>query len=368
MNYFSAPMPFDKNYIDCIATVNESHRESQINMLYNCLPMNASDCSGFEQLRVTDLRIKSLKDLILLINYAKSLGMDFTYLLNSVNTPNPNMFRKNQDRFRAFLERLLENGITKLRISNTMVADYVICNYPQFTIYSSTSQEYYSLKQYANFFNHFGTIKEAVPSWDVNKNFEFLMNFKKRFPDIKMELMINEGCIGGCPFRRDHHAEAMAGAEVIKKDRFSCFFPSSCDSLYRADRALYLCMNNIIYPWDIDTYNKYGIYNFKFVGRNSPDFLRSTKYIERFSAYLDGIENIEAIYDLPIIDFNHYTIFNKSLESIKVRDIIEYLPKLSFFEKNGGKCSYSCGVTCKYCYECADRINRDFINKGGQNA
>ncbi|MCM1009080.1 MAG: hypothetical protein NC485_14425 [Ruminococcus flavefaciens] len=364
INEFSVPMPFEVAHIEHLATINEQHKKSKITMLYNCLPMNAEDYSGFEQLRATDTRIKSLNDLIQLVNYAKSLGMEFTYLLNSVNTPNPNEFRENQDKFRAFLERLLEGNITKLRISNTMIADYVICNYPQFTIYSSTSQEYYSLKQYSNFFNYFSTIKGVVPSWDVNKNFEFLTNFQKRFPDVTMELMVNEGCLGGCPFRRDHHAEAMARADVIQKDRFSCFFPASCDNLYRRDRALYLCLNNIIYPWDIDTYNKYGIFNFKLVGRNSPDFLHSTRYIERFSAYLDGVESIENIYNSPIIDFNHYTIFNKALESIRVKDIIDFLPKLSFFEKNGEKCSYSCGATCKYCYECAEKINRHFIDKG----
>lgn len=364
MNYFSAPMPFEIKYIDLIATINDSHRLSKINMLYNCLPMNSSDCSGFEQLRAVDSRIQTMDDLILLVKYVKSLGMDFTYLLNTVNTPNPNVFRANKDKFNCFLDKLLENNITNLRVSNTFVTDYIVYNYPQFTIYSSTSQEYYSLKQYNNYIQHFNSIKGVVPSWDVNKNFQLLENLQQILGDIEIELMVNEGCIAGCPFRRDHHAQAMANAEVQLRDRFAYFFPASCDHIFRKDRALYLCLNNIIYPWDIETYNRHGIFHFKFVGRNSPDFLHSTKYIERFSAYFDGIEDVEKIYDKPIIDFNHYTIFNKTLAGIRVKDIIDYLPKLSYFEKNGQNCSHSCGVTCRYCFDCADRMRHDFSDKG----
>lgn len=364
MNFFSAPMPFNNNDIDLIAKINDSHKESKINMLYNCLPINATDWSGFEQFRATDFRINTLEDLIAIVKHAKSLGMDFTYLMNTINTPIPNEFRRREREIKTFLERLLENDIMNLRVSNTMIADYIICNYPEFKVHSSTSQEYYSLKQYTNFFHHFPTIKSVVPSWDVNKNFEFISNFKKKFPDIVMELMVNEGCMGGCPFRRDHHSIEIAKGKEIYKDRFDYFFSIACGTLYHKDKTMNLCLNNIIYPWDIATYNKYGIYNFKLVGRNSPDFLRSSKYIERFNTYLDGIENIESIYDVSLIEFNHYTIFNTQLKDIKVCDIIEYLPKLNYFEKNGKNCANACGVTCNYCYDCAEKIKSEFYRRG----
>lgn len=356
INEFSVPMPFEVNHIELLARINEQYKKSKITMLYNCLPMNACDSSGFEQQRVKDNKINSLKDLLPLIKVARSCGMEFTYLLNSVNTPNPDIFRKEQDNFKRFLEKLLENGITNLRISNTLIADYVMFNYPQFSIFSSTSQEYYSLKQYANYFAHFKTIKEVVPSWDANKNFEFIKNFKIRFPDRVLELMVNEGCIGGCPFRRDHHSVNVNVAPSDKSDRFSHFFPSACSALSNADKPLYVCLNNIIYPWDISTYNKYGIYKFKLVGRNSPDFRFATKYIERFNLYLSGVDNVQSILDKPFVDLNHYMIFYEPLKNLKVADIIEYLPKIAYFEKHGAFCSSSCGVSCNYCYECAEKM------------
>ena len=96
INKFSAPMPFMPEHIELLAKINEKHSTSKITMLYNCLPANAIDCSGFEQLRCHDDRIKSLNDLIPLVQLSHSLGMDFTYLLNSVNTPHPDIFRKEQ--------------------------------------------------------------------------------------------------------------------------------------------------------------------------------------------------------------------------------------------------------------------------------
>ena len=360
INKFSAPMPFMTEHIELLAKINERHSASKITMLYNCLPANAIDCSGFEQLRCHDDRIKSLNDLIPLVQLSRSLGMDFTYLLNSVNTPHPDIFRKEQWRFRNFLEQLLENGITKLRISNTQIADYVMQNYPHFTIYSSTSQEYYSLKQYANLFNHFTEMKEVVPTWDINKNFTFIKNFKLRFPDKILELMVNEGCIGGCPFRRDHHASNVKYHAADKHDRFTHFFSSSCSALSDRDKALYICLSNIIYPWEISTYNKYGIYNFKLIGRNSPDFRYDTKYLERFDSYLSGIENPDSIMDAPFIDFNHYLIFYQPLKNLKVKDIIEFLPKIEHFEKNGHLCASICGASCHYCYDCAKKMWTEF--------
>ena len=61
-------------------------------------------------------------------------------------------------------------------------------------------------------------MKEVVPTWDVNKNFAFIKNFKLRFPDKILELMVNEGCIGGCPFRRDHHASNVKYQAADKHD------------------------------------------------------------------------------------------------------------------------------------------------------
>lgn len=359
MNYFSAPLPFDERQIEKIAEINEGHQKSKINMLYNCLPMNAIDISGLEQHRVSDGRINSLQDLIRLIKKAKEYKIEFTYLLNSVNAPNAEDFRKKSALIDRFLTKLLENDINRIRISNTHILDYVAINFPQFYICSSTSQEYTSIKQYTNFFNAFENVKEVVPSWDVNKNFKFLRSFRELFPEVTLELMVNEGCMGGCPFRHDHHSANVNNIEHEKIDRFSNFFITKCGEIVSKDIALFICLNNIIYPWDINQYNKNGINNFKFVGRNSPDFKNGEIYINRFSRYLDGIDHIESIYDEPIINFNHYLIFHKELEFIKVKDVIDLLPKITWFQDKGHLCQSICGVNCKYCFKCAENLKKN---------
>ncbi len=333
INYFSAPLPFKEQYIDYIAEINESHKLSKINMLYNCLPLNSLDKCGFEQHRCWDENVNSLNDLIKLVNRAKSYNIGFTYLINSVNTPNIDEFRTKRNAFDKFLSSLLNAGIKNLRVSNTFLVNYINSYFPEFILKGSTSQEYYSLKQYSNYLNYFSSINNIVPSWDINKNFTFLKNIKKKYPKLEIELMVNEGCIAGCPFRRDHHSSNIGFSK--HNDEFARFFNLSCSDISNFNKALYICLSNIIYPWEINKYNEYGIHHFKFVGRNAKDFINGTKYLERYSNYLDGIENIENIMDKPFIDFNNYLLGYIPYEKVLVKDIIKLLPRIDFFEKMG---------------------------------
>ena len=361
-NKFSAPLPFSKEQIDYLAQMNEKYKKSKVTTLYNCLPYNSIEKSGYEQHRTWDERVNSLYDLAELVNYAKSIGFGFTYLLNTVNTPLFKEFERNVERLNSFLDKLRQFNITDIRVSNTFIMKYIDTNYKEFNLYGSTSQEYSSIRQYYNLIACFPKLKGIVFSWDNNKNFKLIDSFNKNL-GIELELMVNEGCVAGCPFRRDHHSSNNS----ITNSRYSFCFNNLCRKISNGNKSLQLCLDNIIYPWDIKNYNKHNVYNFKFVGRNADGFINGFDYLSKYSTYLKGVDDVESIMDEPIINFNNYLIGYSSWSSLKVKDVINLLPRIEHFERDGYKCSSVCGIECRYCYNCAEKIEKILKKKGLNN-
>ena len=185
------------------------------------------------------------------------------------------------------LTKLQNVGCNKLRISNTQLLGYLKKHYPYFKLYASTSFEYCQLKQYNIFFEMFPEIVEIVPSFDCNKNFKLIKNLKNSHPNIDIELMVNEGCLSGCPLRTHHN------------------FTTLCD-FYTENHTFYsLCNPNLIYPWEINEYSKIGINKFKLVGRNSPTFIK-TGNKNSYEVYLKGVDNYSLIENEPYGYLNNY--------------------------------------------------------------
>lgn len=359
MYNFSLPLPFNTDFIDKLELLNQKYSKSKITSLYNGLPCNASDLSGFEQSRSTCDDVKSFEDLSKYILYAQDKGFKFVYLLNSphsfdANDENLNLKLKNLS---VLLEKLYETGCDSVRITNTQLIAYVNKNFPEFKIHCSTSQEYTQLKQYQNLFFLFNNIKEVIPSWDLNKNFKFLTNFKKQFPNIVIELMINEGCVAGCPLRT-HHNLFLSNKYSEKNKEYFSFFVDSCNKIAENNFWEFVCKSNIIYPWDIEEYGKIGVTNFKFVGRNMKAFY-SGAYINIYDAYFAGVEDKNNIADVPFRIFNNYFCQHPDIH-YTVGQIRPYLPNIKHFVKKGVHCSSTCGSECGYCYECAKKLNKKY--------
>ena len=51
---------------------------------------------------------------------------------------------------------------------------------------------------------------------------------------------------------------------------------------------------------------------------------------------------------------------NETLNKITVKDFIKYMPKIKHFEKYGHLCQSRCGTECRYCYKCAEKIQKKF--------
>ena len=357
-SFFSAPLPFTKKGIEKLAEANNKHNSSKIKTLYGCLPSNSKDKTGLEQQRNSDSRLNDFRALFELVSYSRSFGFDFMYLMNEPDTPSLFWLQNNEEDLILKLTNLFKNGITKLRICNTFVIDFIHQRFPEFEIYLSTSQEYYSIKQFKNLFLRFPFIKGVVLSWDLNRNIKFINSFLALFPNIELELMVNEGCISGCPFRKDHHSFSRVFSNGNNK-----FFNNSCSMISNMDKPSYICLSNIIYPWWIKQYNSLGVYHFKFVGRNDVDFYDNEKYLAYYEKYMDGIENVDNVLSEKFVIFNNYILHYEKYRELKVCDIINLLPKFEYFIDHGHLCNNICGTECNYCLKCAESISKKLEEK-----
>ncbi len=362
MYEFSVPMPFKKNLIDEIESINHKIEKSRIMTMYFALHANCSGNPGFGQSR-TNHQIVDIDYWLDLIKYTINKGFDFVYLLNSPKSfmSESKIFDIQLEKLDKLLKKLKDAGCYKLRVSNTQLLGYLIKNYPEFKLYASTSFEYTQLNQYRLFFELFPQVVEIVPSYECNKNFELLKNLKKINPYMSIELMVNEGCLKGCPLRMHHNfaiplvcTNTLKSRETIYTPNYFCILCHKCTSNEKIFKSL--CNPNLIYPWEIKEYSKLGINKFKLVGRNSDDFI-VTGNKDIYEVYLKGVDDYKQIENECYSNLN---IYHGDVKT-KIKDIKPYLPDIKYFMKNGHLCSSVCGVKCHYCDKCAENIKKNVI-------
>lgn len=367
---FSIPLFFYEDFFIRVMQLNKITKKNKITSVYGCFPANIENSCGFEQIRVNEYpNVKTVEDFFLHVKKAQEIGLEFIYLLNTPKTMLPAEFIQGLENCNRFIELLLSNNIKRIRVTNTQLIEHITKKYPEIEIRTSTSQEYTSIRQYRNLFTRFPNITEIIPSWDMNKNFTFLRNFRMSF-DKKIELMANEGCLPGCPFRTHHALHVPTGRESEKRimvdiptDYADCF-TQMCADIYFKNPWRNIMLSNIIYPWEIESYaKKYGITKFKLVGRNllSKNYINGD-YFELFNVFIRGVEDYDFIANMKFKYFNMYLAgcdFHPNF-NLTVSEVREYLPSLSYFEKNGSKCASVCGEECKYCFTLAEKINSKY--------
>jgi len=253
-----------------------------------------------------------------------------------------------------------------------MLLNYLNDKYPDLEYCTSTSNEYAFLSQYISYFNTYPNIKEIVPYFDVNRNFRLLKNLKKTFPNLDIEMMVNEGCLHGCAFRSFHPlslpSSIYESEEDLSKREAAIIYCTNrnCTKIFDADPFGQLFKSNIIYPWDIEEYAKIGINRFKLVGRDNHSFFTGD-FLEYYYIYLKGVDNYKDILDRPFYVLNNYINNSKHQIPFSIKEIIDYIPKVEYFVKNGHRCLSECGVTCTYCDDCAKKFQKMLDSKKTKN-
>ncbi len=355
---FSAPMPYTIEYINKILKINKQVEKSKITSLYFGLPFSNELFTGFEQYRNYDINDYNFDYWKKLIIHSMEKGADFIYLLNRSN-----LYYENFDKLYIQLEkldRLLNEfrkiGVKKLRVADHKLLTYLNKNYTDFTLLASTSFEYKLINEYKNFMLLHPYIKQIVPSHDCIKNFLLLQNLVKLFPDTEIELIVNQGCLNGCPMRNNH--QSFCKNDLTNDNIFAnSYYLQHCNNIQNGNLANKIININIIYPWEIAEYSKIGIINFKFTGRDT--FLFDVDWlINSYLQYLKGIDNYKLISEIPVNAIIERLQGFDALDIINMGDIKKYLPDVKHFKKYGHLCSTRCQAECKYCNKCKDKLKK----------
>ena len=220
MYQFSAPMPYTIDDIQKLININNQIEKSRITSLYACVPRGCEVFTGFEQSRNISVDNVSWDYWKNLIEFTLSQGCDFIYLLNS---PRPldienSEFTKQLEKLDFLLSELKNMGVNKLRLASGQLMAYINKYYPDFQILASTSLEYKTICEYQNFLYFHGEVKQIVPSCELNRNFKMLSHLRKHYPNVEIELMVNEGCLQGCPNRMLHQYISIDRTKTINDD------------------------------------------------------------------------------------------------------------------------------------------------------
>ena len=366
MYKFSAPMPYSKDDIQKLLNINNHVEKSRITSLYACVPRGCEVFTGFEQSRNFAFNNTSWDYWKRLINQTFDYGCDFIYLLNNPNPLNieNSDFPQKLEKLEFLLSELRKIGVKKLRIASNQLMTYIAKYYKDFDVLASTSLEYKTIWEYQNFIAFQPYVKQIVPSHDVNKNFFLLKNLRKRYPKVELELMVNEGCMGGCPNRMQHGLTEIDKNTIINNEicLSANYFISYCAQVTNLFPIASLVIGNVIFPWDIEQYSKIGIKNFKFIGRDG--YIDNIdRCIEGFEIYLKGIDDIRSISNYSIASFIHHLNKNAILNSLSVKDYRKFMPDVKYFQKYGHLCVSRCAIDCRYCYKCAEKIKKVFEKK-----
>ncbi len=362
---FSAPMPYQIEDIDRLLDINNLVEKSKITSLYACVPRGCEVFTGFEQSRNFAFKDTSWDYWKSLIEHVLSRSCDFIYLLNSprpLDIDNPD-FPKKIEKLELLLTELRKLGVKKLRVAAGQLMTYIGRHYSDFEVLASTSLEYKTIWEYQNFIHFHPEVKQIVPSHDINKNFKLLSHLRKRYPNMEIELMVNEGCLQGCPNRMFHEYISIDENKMINNDvcLSGAYATSFCNPIVDKYPIQSLVIGTHIFPWDIKEYEKIGITNFKLVGRDG--FKHFDSYVRGYTMYLKGIENIKLIENNYLTAFTHHLSNNRVLNQLTVKDYKKYLPDIKYFIKNGHLCSSRCAIECKYCYKCAQKMQKAFMAK-----
>jgi collagenase-like PrtC family protease len=227
-----------------------------------------------------------------------------------------------------------EHGVEAITIANPLYIKEVRKHFPHIEICASVLGDIDCLQR-ALIYADLG-VNIITPDANINRDIDLLKTIKKN-TGLKLKIMVNEGCIYKCPFRKfhfnymSHASKELHGAE---------YFISYCHNVIQKDPSQIL-KSGWIRPEDMREYVEITSF-FKIVGRALP----LSKVNRAISAYMSEK------WDGDILD-----IVSSSLGAFGLR----YGTSLSNKSLGDHKFFYkitNCEMNCKQCGYCGNLINK----------
>jgi collagenase-like PrtC family protease len=245
------------------------------------------------------------------------------------------------------LERVhKEHGVEAITLANPFYIQIIKRRYPDLEITASVLADI-DCVQRAVIFRRAGA-DVITPDANINRNLDLLRRIKEA-TGAELKLMVNEGCLYKCPFRKFHFNYMSHKSKELGEIEGDAFF-ASCLHVTHSDPAQIL-KSGWIRPEDLGKYGEVSNY-FKIVGRARP----KTMVLRTIQAYMDEAWDGDLL-DIVSSSLNRFTIeFGAHLDN-------KTLDQCGFFEKLT-TCDYRC-EECRYCEDLArDLIRLHVLTRG----
>jgi len=235
-----------------------------------------------------------------------------------------------------------EHGVEEVTIANPLFIMEVNRRIPAITIGASVLCDIDSVQK-ALIYRKAGA-KVITPDVNINRDLKLLKEIKEA-TNLELKLMVNEGCLHKCPFRKFHFNDTSHQAKEVRElamsTPYTAGFFDACNQVMHEDHSQIL-KSGWIRPEDTKKYSEITSF-FKIVGRSQgmSKVIRTTKAYLEESWYGDLIDILCASSGRFTSRFGSY-LNNQSLEKYK------------FFETITS-CDNNCRQ-CNYCEELAGRL------------
>ena len=264
-----------------------------------------------------------------IIDIAHSYGTKVAITLNSPCNVRPKDDKKWWDELKKYLIDLETIGVDSVIVAHPFIME-IVKKYTKLELIASIICDVTSVRS-ALYYESMGA-DVIVPSSSINYDLELLKDIKNNLKKARIKLLVNEPCLGNCPWRKFHHnAICHAKEKGYDKD-----YAEKCIGIYKKN-PYYMLTNNVIRPEDLKKYEGICDY-FKLIGRTTDS---------------DSLYKMIKAYSTECYKGNLNDIVDKGFsQTINLPN-----EKLEDFFDHKSKCLKNC-LNCNYCKELYEKINK----------
>ncbi len=286
--------------------------------------------------------VQSFDDFADVVNRIHAQGIGINLLMNSVCEGSDWYSPEVSGRTIDFLAGVFNNcGVESVTIANPLYIREVRRHFPYVNICASVLGDIDCIDK-AVIYRKAGA-DCFTPDVDINRNLALLKKIKEK-TGMEIKLMVNEGCLYKCPFRKFHfnyisHKSKNPGTDRNRGE--DNVFSLNCIQVVKSDPSQVL-KSGWIRPEDLEKYSEVSSF-FKLVGRTSS----KNMILRSLNAYM-----LQS-WDGDLLEIMAGNLYSWGMSSMMHLDN-RTLDETGFFEKVTS-CSHDC-IDCDFCVKLAERL------------
>ncbi len=285
---------------------------------------------------------QSFDDFADTVNRIHSQGIRVNLLMNSICEGGDWYSSAVLQKTMNYLKQVFDNcGVEAVTIANPMYIREVRRHFPRVEICASVLADIDCIDK-AVIYKKAGA-GTFTPDVNINRNLHLLKKIREK-TGMEIKLMVNEGCLFKCPFRKFHfnyisHRSRNPGAERTRGE--DNVFSLNCIQVTRSDPSQFF-KSGWIRPEDLERYSEVSTF-FKLVGRTS-----SARMICRsLEAYM------RQAWDGDLLELMAGNLYSCGMSYMMHLDN-RSLDKAGFFDKVTS-CDREC-IDCNFCGQLAEKL------------